>query len=40
LEVQALTEVSRSAASHAITRLENGRPHGGGNGVSSSGMVQ
>jgi hypothetical protein len=40
LEVQALTEVSRSAASRAITRLENGKPNGGGNGVSSSGMVQ
>jgi hypothetical protein len=40
LEVQALTEVSRSAASRAITRLENGKPHGGGNGVSPSGMVQ
>ena len=40
LEVQALTEVSRSAASRAITRLENGKPNGGGNGVSPSGMVQ
>ena len=40
LEVQALTEVSRSAASRAITRLENGKPKGGGNGVSPSGMVQ
>jgi hypothetical protein len=40
LEVQALTEVSRSAASRAITRLESGKPNGGGNGVSPSGMVQ
>jgi hypothetical protein len=40
LEVQALKEVSRSAASRAITRLENGKPNGGGNGVSPSGMVQ
>jgi len=40
LEVQALTEVSRSVASRAITQLENGKPHGGGNGVSPSGMVQ
>jgi hypothetical protein len=40
LEVQALTEVSRSAASRAITRLENGKPNGGGNGVSPSGLVQ
>jgi hypothetical protein len=40
LEVQALTEVSRSAASRAITRLESGKPKGGGNGVSPSGMVQ
>ena len=40
LEVQALTEVSRSAASRAITQLENGKPNGGGNGVSTSGMVQ
>jgi hypothetical protein len=40
LEVQALTEVSRSAASRAITRLENDKSNGGGNGVSPSGMVQ
>lgn len=40
LEVHALTEVSRSAASRAITRLENGKSKGGGNGVSPSGMVQ
>jgi hypothetical protein len=40
LEVQTLTAVSRSAASRAITRLENGKPKGGGNGVSPSGMVQ
>ena len=40
LEVQVLTEVSRSAASRAITRLENGKPNGGGNGVSPSRMVQ
>ena len=40
LEVQALSEVSRSAASRTITRLENGKPNGGGNGVSPSGMVQ
>jgi hypothetical protein len=39
LEAQALTEVSRSAASRAITRLENGKPKGGGNGVSPPGMV-
>ena len=40
LEVQALTEVSRSEASQAITRLENTKPKNGGNGVSPSGMVQ
>jgi hypothetical protein len=40
LEVQTLTGVSRSAASRAITRLETGKLHGGGNGVSPSGMVQ
>ena len=40
LEVQALTDVSRSAASRAITRLEDGKPSGGGNGLSPSGMVQ
>jgi hypothetical protein len=40
LKVQTLTKVSRSAASRAITRLENGKPNSGGNGVSSSGMVQ
>lgn len=39
LEVQELKDVSRSAASRAITRLENGKPSGGGNGVSPSGMT-
>ena len=40
LEVQALKDVSRSAASRAITRLENGKPNGGGNGVSPARLVQ
>jgi len=39
LEVQALTKVSRSAASRAITRLENGKTNNGGNGVSPAGVV-
>ena len=38
LDVQEVKAISRSAASRAITRLESGRPGGGGNGVSPAGM--